>query len=281
LPTEIFAIVTPEARLCPLLDASDARNAWARASFTSDPPAVRRRIIDICLKKGIRLTPAMATQAIAEEVAAHNSRQGADDGTNAGRGNTLRFTVRDEGDLTRACETAREKLKGKGEGMTEFQSRHNTPQGQAALQQVHDIAARYGAICKKPANLSAAEFVSKHESSKLQEAHDLAVAGGARCNEQGASASPFFSGEQPTLRDPRQRAREHAERRNRQIRGESGAAIPQAELSEPTPSTDPQEAAREQARAAARRHIERRNRQIEQEKKDIRDGKRPFHWRGR
>ncbi|MET0621459.1 MAG: hypothetical protein ABW250_00625 [Pyrinomonadaceae bacterium] len=280
LPTEIFAIVTPEARLCPLLDASDARNAWARASFTGDPPAVRRRIIDICLKKGIKLTPAMATQAIAEEVAAHSAKQGAGDSTNAAGGNTLRFTVRDEGDLTRACETAREKLKGKGEAITEFQSRHNTAQGQAALQQVHDTVARYGAICKKPANLSAAEFVSKHESTKLQEMHDLAVAGGARCNEQGAS--PFFSGgAQPVLRDPRERAREHAERRNRQIRGESGAATSQAELSEPTPSTDPQEAAREQARAAARRHIAKRNEQIKQRKKNIEEGREPYFWRQR
>jgi hypothetical protein len=283
LPTEIFAIVTPEARLCPLLDASDARNAWARASFTDDPPAVRRRIIDICLRKGIKLTPAMATQAIAEEVAAHSAKQGAGGSTNAADGNTLRFEVHNEGDLTRACETAREKLKEKGESMSTqtFQQRHDTPQGQSALQSIHDTAARAGAVCRKPANLSTAEFVSKHESTKLQEMHDLAVSGGAQCNQQGGGSPYFSNGSQPALRDPRERAREHAEKRNRQIRGESGSATPQAELSEPEPSTDLQEAAREQARAAARRHIERRNRQIEQEKKDIRDGKRPFHWRGR
>jgi hypothetical protein len=258
----------------PLLDAEDARNAWARASFTGDPAGVRRRIVDICLKKGIRLTPSMATQAIAEEIAAHNAREGADDS------NTLRFTVHNEADLTRACETAREKLKGKGESMsTNFQQRHDTPQGQSALQQIHDTAARHGAVCQKPANLSAAEFVSKHESAKIQEAHDLAVAGGARCNQQGAS--PFFSGgEQPTLRDPKERARAHVEKRNKLIKGE-GAATTQAELSEPKPSSDPQEAARERARAAARKHIERRNRQIEQEKKNIRDGKSPYWWRGR
>src|ERR1051325_564676 len=92
-----FAVLKP-LRLMPLIDAEDARNAWARASFTSDPPAVRRRSIDICLKKGIRLTPARATQAIAEEVAAHNASEGADDNTNAADGNTMRFTVRNQED---------------------------------------------------------------------------------------------------------------------------------------------------------------------------------------
>ena len=274
MPDEDFAILTADARLAPVLDYEDAKHAWSRASFSGDPPTVRRRIIDICLRRGIRLTPAMGAQAIAEEVAAQNARQDAGDSTNAGDGNTLRFTVRNEGDLTRACASAREKLNGKGEAMsTEFQSRHNTPQGQSALQQVHDIAARYGAICKKPANLSAAEFVSKHESAKLQEAHDLAVAGGARCNEQGTS--PYFNSSQPTLRDPRERARAHVEKRNKQIQGEGGGAS-KVELSEPS-SSDP----REKLRASARRYIEKRNRQIEQRKEDIKEGRDPFHWRQR
>lgn len=262
-------------------DYSDVVAQASRANFAADPPAARRKLIDIALRKKIRLPPSLAVQAIAEEVAAHSAKQGAGDSTNAAGGNTLRFTVRDEGDLTRACETAREKLKGKGEAMTEFQSRHNTAQGQTALQQVHDTVARYGAICKKPANLSAAEFVSKHESTKLQEMHDLAVSGGAQCNQQGGGSPYFSNGSQPTLRDPRERAREHAERRNRQIRGESSAATPQAELSEPAPSSDPQEAAREQARAAARRHIAKRNEQIKQRKKNIEEGREPYFWRQR
>jgi hypothetical protein len=280
LPDEDFAILTQGARLCPVLDHEDAKHAWSRASFSGDPAGVRRRVIDICLKKGIRLTPAMGAQAIAEEVAAHNERQGTEDSTNATDGNTLRFTVRNQKDLARACEATRERLEERDMSTQTFQQRHDTDAGRMVLQRIHDETARAGAVCVAPKNLSAsAEFISKHESAKLQEIHDICLQGGAKCAERGTS--PFFSGSQPTLRDPRERAREHAERRNRQIRGESGAATPQAELSEPAPSTDPQEAAREQARAAARRHIERRNRQIEQEKKDIRDGKRPFHWRGR
>lgn len=183
--------------------------------------------------------------------------------------------------MASACETAREKLKGKGESMSTqtFQQRHDTDAGRMVLQRVHDEVARTGAVCVAPKNLSAsAEFISKHESGKIQAIHDLCLEGGAKCAERGSS--PYFSGSQPTLRDPRERAREYAERRNKQIRGES-AATPQAELSEPTPSSDPQEAARARARAVARRHVEKRNRQIEQRREDIKEGRDPYHWRQR
>ncbi len=272
LPDEDFAVLKP-VRLSPVLDFEDAKHAWSRASFSNDPLAVRRRVIDICLRKGIKLTPAMGAQAIADEVAAHNASQGAGDSTNS-----MTFKVSSTADVARACEQVKQRLEEKSMSTQTFQQRHDTPQGQSALQQIHDIAARYGAVCKKPANLSAAEFVSKHESAKLQEAHDLAVSGGAHCNQQGTS--PFFSGSQPTLRDPKERAREYAERRNRQIRGE-GAATPQAKLSEPASSSDQMEAARERARAAARKNIEKRNRQIEQRREDIKEGRDPFHWRQR
>jgi hypothetical protein len=221
----------------------------------------------------------MATQAIAEEVAAHNSRQAADDSTNAAGGNTLRFTIRDEGDLTRACETALERLQGENMSTQTFQQRHDTDAGRMVLQRVHDEVARAGAVCVAPKNLSAsAEFISKHESGKIQAIHDLCLEGGAKCAERGSS--PYFSGEQPTLRDPKERARAHVEKRNKLIKGE-GTATTQAELSEPTPSSDPQEAARERARAVARRHVEKRNRQIEQRKADIKEGRDPYHWRQR
>lgn len=281
LPDEDFAILTAGARLCPILDFEDAKHAWSRASFSSDPAGVRRRVVSICLRRGIKLTPSMGALAITEELAAHNERQDAGAGTNAASGNTLRFTVHDEGDLTRACETAREKLKGKGESMsTNFQQRHDTDAGRLVLQRIHDETARAGAVCVAPKNLSAsAEFVSKHESAKLQEIHDICLQGGAKCAERGAS--PFFSGSQPTLRDPRERAREHAAKRNKQIRGESGDATPQAALSEPASSGNAMEAARERARAAARKHIEKRNRQIEQKKEAIKEGREPFHWRQR
>jgi hypothetical protein len=54
--------------------------------------------------------------------------------------------------------------------------RHDTYEGQSAIQMVHDDAARKGAVCNPPAN-----FVSKHESAGLQEVHDITVKHGARC----------------------------------------------------------------------------------------------------
>ena len=119
---------------------------------------------------------------------------------------------------------------------------------------------------------ASAEFISKHESGKIQAIHDLCLEDGAKCAERGAS--PYFSNTPLTERDPRERAREHAEKRNRQIRGEGGGGAAKAELSEPAPS-DP----REKARATARQYIEKRNRQIEQRKADIKEGRDPFWWK--
>ena len=267
----------PINRTYVLLDDADVTKAVFRSNILNEPARtqIRRRIVDVALKKGLRIPPSLAIEEIRREVGDYNARQG--DSTSAAGANTLRFTVRNEEDLTAACSQARERLQG--ENMSaQFQSRHDTPQGQSALQEIHNIAARHGAVCKKPANLSAGEFVSKHESSKLQEAHDLAVSGGARCNEQG---SPFFSSSQPDqpqseadIRErARQRGRDHAERRNAQMKGEAR----KAELSQAEPTDDP----RERARAAARRHIEKRNRVIEKQKEDIAEGRNPFHWRQR
>jgi hypothetical protein len=271
LPDEDFAILTAGARLCPVIDFTDAKHAWSRASFSGDPAGVRRRVIDICLKKGIRLTPAMGAQAIAEEVAAHNARQDTGDSTNTTDGNTLRFTVHNEGDLTRACETAREKLNGKGESMsTNFQQRHDTDAGRMVLQRIHDEAARAGAVCVAPKNLSAsAEFISKHESAKIQEIHDICQQGGAKCGERG---SPYFSDAPSAPDDPRERARRHIERRNEQIRSR-GATPPKAGVSESASGNDP--------RATSRRYIERRNEQIRRRKADIEEGRDPYHWKQR
>lgn len=248
MPAEDFLF--PDFRGGYLGDYADAVAAQSRANFASDPTAARLRVIAICQRKGIRLPGALAAMAIAQM--ANEASEVSEGQPATPASNVLRFDVRTEQDLDRACDAARARLKG--EVMSTNFDRHNTPAGQSALQQVHDLVARYGAICKKPANLSAgAEFISKHESSKLQSVHDLATEGGAQCNSPGS----YFSAPTLTPSDPRELARQHAMKRNRQIAGASQRQS--AELSgEPMATDDP----RESARAAVRRRVARRNEQI-------------------
>lgn len=56
-------------------------------------------------------------------------------------------------------------------------ARHDTFEGQSAMQQLHDHAASNGAICNQPAKMHSA-----HEVSAMQKVHDTTVAHGARCN---------------------------------------------------------------------------------------------------
>lgn len=65
--------------------------------------------------------------------------------------------------------------------------RHDTPEGQRALQEIHDAAARYGAVCRKD---NAAKFASRHEASGLQAVHDLTAEHGAQCR---AGKDPYRS----------------------------------------------------------------------------------------
>jgi hypothetical protein len=69
----------------------------------------------------------------------------------------------------------------------DFAARHDTFEGQRALQELHDIAARGGAVC----NAGEAKMASRHEASTLQGIHDLAVQHGAHCS---TTASARFSG---------------------------------------------------------------------------------------
>lgn len=62
-----------------------------------------------------------------------------------------------------------------------FASRHDTPTGQRAMQEMHDCAARYGAVCKRPE----ASMASRHEANALQQMHDTAVEHGAHCQSMG------------------------------------------------------------------------------------------------
>lgn len=56
-------------------------------------------------------------------------------------------------------------------------TRHNTPAGQMAIQEIHDAAARAGAVCDR----KNAQMSSAHESTALQKIHDVAASHGAKC----------------------------------------------------------------------------------------------------
>jgi hypothetical protein len=63
-------------------------------------------------------------------------------------------------------------------------ARHDTWDGQAAMQEMHDHAARNGAICNQPAKMHSA-----HEAGAMQKVHDTTVAHGARCNSIAAMSA--------------------------------------------------------------------------------------------
>lgn len=56
-------------------------------------------------------------------------------------------------------------------------SRHNTPEGQMAMQDIHDAAARSGAVCDRTNALMS----SQHEMTAVQKIHDIAASHGANC----------------------------------------------------------------------------------------------------
>ena len=56
-------------------------------------------------------------------------------------------------------------------------TRHNTPEGQMAMQDIHDMSARSGAVCdRKNVTMS-----SQHEMTAVQKIHDIAADHGANC----------------------------------------------------------------------------------------------------
>ncbi len=58
--------------------------------------------------------------------------------------------------------------------------RHDTPHGRMAMQEIHDSAARAGAVCKQPGDK--AKHASRHESQAIQQVHDLTATHGAKCH---------------------------------------------------------------------------------------------------
>lgn len=225
LGDEHFAL--PEHKACPIFDERDVVKAVLRAPFAKDPEGMRLRIAEIATRKGLRVPPTLAREqlvllarrTVAEGLVSLPAQR-----------SILRATVSSAADIDRFAEAAKQQLKEKEQMSTNFQSRHDTAEGRNALQQVHDITSRFGAVCVAPGKLSA-DFVSKHESGKLQKIHDLAIEGGARCRAVGDNV---FSeaGEDANfgLRDPKELAREHSQRRNekRQVAARSENSVPQS-----------------------------------------------------
>lgn len=75
-----------------------------------------------------------------------------------------------------------------------FSAAHRTPQGSMALQELHDHAARHGAVCD-PDNSAA--FASSRERSGIQKVHDLTTEHGAKCSVM-SGAKPAMYGANPS-----------------------------------------------------------------------------------
>jgi hypothetical protein len=63
-------------------------------------------------------------------------------------------------------------------------TRHNTPEGQTAIQELHDQAARAGAVCDR----KNVQMASQHEATAIQKIHDMAASHGAACKSGDAPA---------------------------------------------------------------------------------------------
>lgn len=71
-------------------------------------------------------------------------------------------------------------------------TRHNTPEGQIVMQNLHDTAARAGAVCDK----KNAQMSSQHEATAIQKIHDMTTSHGATCKSgdaPGWAKSGLFS----------------------------------------------------------------------------------------
>jgi hypothetical protein len=81
-------------------------------------------------------------------------------------------------------------------------ARHDTGQGQYALQNLHDLACRHGAVCRK----GNTTMSSRHEATAIQQVHDTCVDHGATCASAG-NGPAMFAGDggkgnrMPTLKE--------------------------------------------------------------------------------
>lgn len=83
-------------------------------------------------------------------------------------------------------------------------ARQDTPHGKGALQYIHDMAARAGALCFQQKT----EMTSTHERTAFQRIHDMAVEHGATCLE--ASDHSYYSNAKPAEAGRREKQMLHA-----------------------------------------------------------------------
>jgi hypothetical protein len=215
-------------RTYPIIDGEDVKRANWRANFSLDAAGVRRRIAEIAARKDLPVPPSLATfklQALARLVEEEGLNRPAE--ATVKTPEKLSFAIRTPEDLACACEEAAQRLaahqqkKEDNSMSTNFAKKHQTPEGQYILQNIHDQLARSGAVCQKP------QFVAAGERSLFQKLHDDAVEGGAKCNQRGTGLFSE-SGEQQQdwqnfsgdVESARLAAKKHVERRNEQIRRE-------------------------------------------------------------
>lgn len=70
-------------------------------------------------------------------------------------------------------------------------TRHDTPEGQQIMQELHNTSARGGAVCKSS---NTAKMASSHESSTIQKVHDMTTEHGATCSSKkpGQTSWPYM-----------------------------------------------------------------------------------------
>lgn len=107
--------------------------------------------------------------------------------------------------------------------VTALGKRHDTPNGQIAVQSLHDTSARFGAVC----NAGNTGLASKHEAGAIQTMHDIAVGHGATCEKVGGRGNVMYSrskGARMTVMDQFSEWYK-AGKKNRDLAREAGADV--------------------------------------------------------
>jgi hypothetical protein len=123
-----------------------------------------------------------------------------------------------------------------------FAARHDTYSGQSAIQDIHDTAARYGAVCEDPGK--DAKMQSKHEATALQATHDMMMEHGAKCSSKtsGSGSAPWMFKAEPVVHGEESDAgnTEHKERsRMSKIMDEIKAMLARAGVDPDAETEDP------------------------------------------
>ncbi len=119
-----------------------------------------------------------------------------------------------------------------------FAAKHDTPQGQMALQRIHQVAAESGAVCAK-GNVAMA---SSHEASAIQQIHNLTTDHGAACSSTKSGSMPSMYSAQSatnaaTISTPPKEGRSMSSWKDRLLAAISG--MPEDPDEEPKPDPVP------------------------------------------